>query len=413
MRSRSKEIIGFKDYIYILFFITIGAVCCTPRLYGGVFLALPFLLMFLMILGRLRYLGGRNISLAQCVSGFMFLIFSYRIANISDDVWARYISYTICLFQFLLVPLLIKFKSKVRRYTWWGVLAIALVNIVYNSVIRFFIPEISEHRSLFEGDYLESINVGTSAFYTFSLFFFDVCFFLFLNSKDKRIKMSMLFLSIVTSIFIVWFCLKASVVVLYLISILLLVLARGKRNSGRLWLLLITSLFIYWLVSEFSDELIRFVVSNSPSERLTKRLVLLIDDQSVYASDSSFNSRKDLWIMSLSTWLQSPASFLFGVGNHYSSGGNNYGIGQHSELLDLLAEYGLLGGILVSVIFVQLLKAIKFYFNKKYHMQITMIFLIYIACGFTKYIFVPIIGCAMFLLLPLSSQFVEVKKTLI
>ena len=411
MRSRTKEIIGFKDYVYILFFMIIGVVCCTPRLNQGVFMALSVLLMSMIILSKVRYLGGRNISLTMCVLGFMFLIFIYRITNISNDAWGRYITYIFYNLQFLLLPLLATFKNKTRNYIWWGVLAIALVNVVYNIIIRVFIPEIGESRSFFEDEYLESINVGTSAFYTFSLFYFDVCFFLFLNTKERRIRMTMLFLSIIATVFIVWFCLKASVVVFYLMSVVLIVLTKGKNSGGRIWLLFIVSLLIYWLVSEFSNELVRFIVSNSPSERLTKRLVLLIDDQSMYASDSSYNARKDLWFMSLSTWLQSPANFLFGVGNHYSSGGNNYGIGQHSELLDLLAQYGLLGGVFASLILAKLLKAIKLYFNKKCHLQITMIFLIYIACGFTKYIFSPIVGCAMFLLLPLSSQFIEMKNS--
>ena len=406
MRISLKEKFGFADYFYIFIFIVMIVVFCTPKLNQGLFLAVVVVLLFLMVFSKFSTLGGRNRALSMSVFGFIVLIFMYRFSNISDDGWGRYVIYTLYNLQFLLVPLLATFKSKIRNYIWWGVLTIALLNLIYNIAIRIFIPEIGESARYFEEGYLETINVGTSSFYTFSLFFFDVCFFLFLNSK-KRIKMIMMLLSIVTTVFIVWFSLKASVVVFYLMSVVLLVLTRGKKEMGRIWLLFITFILCYWIFTEYSNEIIRFLVSNSPSERLTKRLVMLVDDQSVYASDSSFNSRKDLWLMSLSTWLQSPISFMFGIGNHYSSGGNNYGIGQHSELLDLLAEYGLLGGIIISAIFVKSFSSVKAYFNKQYHLQINMIFLIYLACGFTKYIFYPIIGCTVFFLLPLASQFVS------
>lgn len=380
-----------------------GVICCTPGLYQGVYMAFVALLSLFVILFNSSYIRKNSHALLIYVSAFLLLMYIYRLFNISDDAWGRYVMYTIYNLQFLMVAFIPKLERHGGKKIWWCAIMIALLNIIYNIAIRIIFPYLGEKAEHMEKDFLLSLNIGMSTFFTMSLFVFIIFLFVYLNSIEKKIKWIMLLFTIIPTVFIVWYTLKASVVVLYFLSIVLLYFSKGKKKVGYLVRPFVVLSIILLLLTLFTDDIVQLVVSTSPSERLTKRLVMLLDDKSIYASDSSFNARSELWLLSLSTWLDNPSNFIFGVGSHFSSSGGNKVIGQHSDIFDLLAKFGLIGGLLTTVILYMAVKAILKMFEKRCHLQIKMIFLVYIICGFTKEIFSPSIGFALFLLLPLSS----------
>ena len=99
---------------------------------------------------------------------------------------------------------------------------------------------------------------------------------------------------------------------------------------------------------------------------------------------------------------------MFGIGDHranYEAGVSalSTGIGQHSDLIDSFARYGLLGVFLLGSIFMKGYKLIKSFYGKYYRVQLFVIYTLFIFFGCTKGLFQPDIAIIMFILLPMLS----------
>lgn len=217
--------------------------------------------------------------------------------------------------------------------------------------------------------------------------------------------------SLISAIYILGYCLKGSVVVYFLLSLVLQYYAYRTKNSTLFVLVLIFIAFIGFLVLYlFKEAVVDFIVKISPSDRLTVRLITLVDADNEAANIKTITGRTDLYMLSLDTWVSNFGNFFFGIGDHrVMRGARATGIGQHADLLDSLARYGVMGLVILFSVFKYVFKFILSLFDKKYKLQLIAIFVIFMMCGLTKGLFYPGIGCAMFVLLPLSKEFVKQK----
>lgn len=403
-KSRSGYLVG-------ALFVLTALICCSPRLGSAATLVGLLLLSFMTILMNGKMVAANGPSLTLLIVAYLFIIVLYRLVGVSDAAWGRYAVYTYLELQVLLMLLIPqKLVNLKDQWVWWVMSAIIGLNILWNCVVLFVSPELSAVYTLVDQDIIRSMNVGGSDFYVMALLFFDVCFFVFLNAKKMMVRFATLFLSIVASVYIVWFSLKASVVVIWLFSFGFLYAIRKVRKIGKFFVvsgvLAVTAMLV---ISAFSDDIIKFVVDYSPSERISKRLVMLIDPNNMEANDNSYSGRVDRWNTSLYTWLEDAKSIVMGVGDHW--GDMNSGIGQHSEFLDFLAKYGLIGGCLMLAILIKSFKFILSLFDKKYRIQLLVIIMVYIICGMTKRVFFDCVGVVFYLLLPLSAILVNDDQT--
>lgn len=405
---KTKKLHGQKEGLLM---VLMAIICCTPMLGSALFLVVELALTALIIMLNLSGVLKQEKSLIVCILLYLLLIVIYRAAGISDAAWGRYAVYALEELQMILMLIIpMKLISNKTTWAWWLMLIVIGINIAWNIYVCYLHPEINESIHFFDEEFIKSFNIGLSDFHVMSLMFFNVCFFVFLNCRKKIIKYLMLGLSLIAALYIVGFCLKASVVVLLMLSIGLLMFTKRAKTTGRTVLLLsIFSLIALLLISAYTDSIVKFIVDSSPSERLSKRLVMIVDEDSSYASSNSFDGRVDLWYSSVFTWMDNVSSIFFGVGDHW--GDLNSGVGQHSDLLDHLAKYGLFGSILFFAIIIKSFKFILSIYDRRLRLQLLMIFLIYIACGITKRIFFLNVGLVLYLLLPMASYFVneEVK----
>lgn len=389
-------------------FIT-AIVCSTPLLERAVLLAFVSLLIIFYLAGNTGEKAplGNSKHIFACFL-FITLMFMYTFLGVSDT---SIVSYTVTIAFFLImlltpyVPLLRKRKS--WKWLFNAMVTVMLLNIIMNIFLCIKYPEINlaSTREYMSEETLANLNVGSTRFYTFTLFFFDVCFFVFLNCKEKIMKLFMLVCSIITAVYICVFCLKASVVVFFLLSIGFLFFARRRKQTKSVFAVIgITGLLVVLLVMNYTNEIINFIVSVSPSERITVRLVTLLDADNAAASSVTLTNRTDLYMLSVQTWLSSPSAFLFGIGDHSTDIDlAATGIGHHSDFLDSLAKYGLVGMLFLYFILFRSMKNIVRQFDERYKIQVYIILFIFILCGFTKAVFLPGVGCVLYLLLPLTS----------
>ena len=348
----------------------------------------------------------QNRSLVINVSVFILMALLYKILNISTASTINIIQEILFFIPLLLMPLVIGSISNHKQLNWLIglILVIVSVNIADNIRLCIVHPELIYwvNRNLLIDD-IEGIgNIGASTWYNGVYFFFTICFFAFLNTDSKIMKRAMLASSILSAVFMLFFCLKAAIVIFTVLSVFMLVYAKMNRSFVSLAFI---SLFSLLLVLLFADVIVDMLSSMISSERLLSRLVMLLDSDSVDVSvgENSLNSRVMLWMESINTWLANPVNFFFGIGATPVSNAH-LGVGQHSSFFDSFAKYGLIGGFLIFNSLRLSYKYIRSLYDRKVRLQIFAIAVLFMLFCITKGVFTPAIGSMLFIMLPLLSK---------
>ena len=187
------------------------------------------------------------------------------------------------------------------------------------------------------------------------------------------------------------------------LSFLLQYIAFHTKNFVRSVIVVVVS---FGLIYACRDFLIQFIIDIIGSDRVSSRLLGLSSQGNQTGDLESFDARIELWLVSIRTWLSSPLSFLFGIGDRLLIEGKSAavtGIGRHSDVFDTLARYGIIGGILVFSVFFNLYKYLKSILvgNNNY---LISYFIIVVAMALTKSILYPEVGFAIFCMLPLCIK---------
>lgn len=348
---------------------------------------------------------------------YILLCIVYSVLGISS---ASAGTLTIHLSFFVLILLLIsctKFIISPPIYVLWAILLVIAFNVMDNIRICIQHPGIYYLVSRGAEDVGASYNLGSSKFYNGVFFYYTICLFGFLNCKEKRWKYILLGCAFLSLLFLLGFCVKASVIAYAILSTFLLLHAqKSKSIQSFSFRVLIPSLLVFTVINLFSDTIIELLIKHVPSERLVSRLVVFVDSESEEASRgvSTFTARQNLWLLSIQTWTDNIINFVIGIGDHranYKAGGSAWdtGIGQHSDLIDSLARYGLLGLFLLGTIFKKGFKLIDSFYGRYYKVQLFVIYIIFILFGCTKGVFQPDIGFVMFILLPMLSTILTTR----
>lgn len=393
-----------------VFFLLWAVVSCTPILSNPLYYVA--LLAFAVVMLFVHYpLLRKQQRLGLGVMSYVALVFIYKLVGYSSAAWGNYMNQLLFFIPMLLMVLVPNLLSDgQKRKLWWLVVIVMAFNIVDNIRLCILYPQLNTVNRLYQDeDFLASINAGGTPFYTFSLFFFNACFFVFLNCKEKATKYMALGVAVISAVYILGYCLKGSVVVYFLLSLVLQFFAYKTQNTTLFVVVLALSAMLAFVVLNlFKDAIVDFIISVSPNERLTTRLVTLVDAENEEANMVTITGRTNLYLLSVETWLSDIVNFVIGIGDHRALfGAKATGIGQHADLLDSLARYGLLGLIVLFSIFKNGFKYLLSLFDKKYKLQLIAIFFIIIVFGFTRGLFVPGAGSVLFVLLPLSNVFLK------
>lgn len=396
----------------------IGFAICgfTPIIKQPTFLLLLLLLGSFLILIQSNSKGYRqNQSLVMCVYIYIFVCISYRLLEISDasiGVYAKHFSFFM---PILLMPLVKRLTIAQCRWIFWLIVLVVLVNIADNIRLCILYPKLwlVVNRDILSVEMMDTmINIGGSVFYNGIYFFFTICFFCFLNSRQKKVRYLMFGCVLLSAVYIFVFCLKASIILFTCMSAYLLYYAkRNIKMSVFIWRLAIPSLLVLFFIVLFSDIIIEWISYFFHADRLSQRLIYIVDPDSADSmADNTVNARAKLWLVSINSWLDNPVSFIFGIGDHRVVEGQaaaQTGLSQHSDFLDSLGRYGLIGLFLLTAIFKMSFTYMMSFFEKKYKLQLLVIVMLFVMFGFTKGVFKPDIACSLFILLPMSAMYVN------
>ena len=126
-------------------------------------------------------------------------------------------------------------------------------------------------------------------------------------------------------------------------------------------------------------------------------------------------SRGELWQVSVKSWLSSFLSFLFGIGDHrwndFTTTADS-GIGNHSDLLDVLGRYGITGALILYSSIKKYYDYLQERFDSFFKFEVISFIILLLAIGFTKRFITAQQGIVIFILFPLALRYLYYQKTI-
>lgn len=197
------------------------------------------------------------------------------------------------------------------------------------------------------------------------------------------------------------------------LGLILLFLIKRKTVVISLSVLIVPFVLIAFL----SDNMIYifdWLAEVIPSERLAERfnqISMALTYESIESSGGSLSARNSLMGVSWNTFTSSFGHFLFGAGEHAN---DNLIIGHHSFILDTLASYGIIGGILLFFYYIKQYKIFMSFLDKKkewaLYMQCAIVFAFYIFRSFYGNMAFSLVNLVLLLFFPLTFQLIHYYK---
>jgi hypothetical protein len=264
---------------------------------------------------------------------------------------------------------------------------------------------------ILEEEGITGLNLGGSMFVSMSVFYASIMFLAFLKSNNNMEKILFLLYVCITAYFIIMCSLKASAIVLMLISFFSMYISikMEKGVSVALLFLAIVGLLLFL----FMDDIVYFLINVIGAQRTADRLIIFTTGAE-FSDSSTLVSRNGLWQVSIGTWLNDVGSFFVGIGDHSwkdSMTTADSGIGNHSDLLDVLARYGILGGLCLYSSIKLYYDYLKNNYGKSSKFEILSFFVLILLMGFTKKIVGSQPAVMIFILFPLTLRYFSNKKS--
>lgn len=289
-----------------------------------------------------------------CVVIWLLQMLMYRLGGISSCSYNKIFSHFMTWIFMYILYLQSRLSIEAKKCIVDGFMLIFFVNLIDNIRLNIIYPNASEGLNFAWGQIYHTMNVGGSVYCTFASLMGVFCFARFRIEEKKCSRVFWLLYFFLCLIYVYVTARAISLITIVIGTIWILVASSmnsmGHKNKILVWIILTTvCVIILFAVLPYGLERMAQEIDNS---RLSARLLelsamLRFNNERITSIDSSGVGRIELYIMSLKTFLSSPRSFFFGIGEHPSVVPllNSMGIGAHSAIFDVFPEYGVIGAM--------------------------------------------------------------------
>ena len=329
----------------------------------------------------------------------LFTIF-YKTIEYSSHPWSTY-CYKILVFFIIFVFYFYKDymdRSKLKVITCYSIF-LYLFNLIDNIRLTYIYPNGSAALNFPSGEIYQSMNIGATYFVSGITIFTCFCIGSFVGQKKQRIFYC------ITAILGMIFCVmsqRTTSLILILLSIVFYFIHWGlkrfsyKQKLAILFFICFVCLGFYIILPYILEMISDHIESPLISSRLDDLATFL--KEGAFTENGSFSTRIELQLMSFKTFC---LNILTGVGYHNAVDGNYNLVGQHSEILDAGAKYGLIGFISLLAIIVLFYKEnIQVYKNKPFFYAAQISYFVYFILAVWSIVTHPTIFIVVYFMIP-------------
>ena len=202
--------------------------------------------------------------------------------------------------------------------------------------------------------------------------------------------------------------------ILLLFATLMAQIAFSGKKSTKKYLDILAILIIGIGLAVNYETVLRWVATTLNNARLTHRInqmLYALNSRGIEGSGGSLEVRYNLVITSLRTFTSSVPRILFGAGDHTS---NDLIIGNHSQWIDQLAKFGILGSALlfftIKKCFKDLMRSMELKKGNELYSHYLIIVVYFILRGLLGNVLYPYFGIMLFVFMPIIFQRIKSEK---
>lgn len=378
----------------------------------------PTIVVSLMILFFLLFfLGGRVLrsEIAAIIGGgvvYIALELIYKFLEISSAGIGYYFATIKFVFLFIAMAC-IGPQLSARQKKFLCILSITgmIANMVSNVIIYSAMdPSLYVVYYLQEG---QNTNAADTAFASAVMLLMGVFFLVMLNSSQKWMKFISIAGLFFSAYFLIFISQRGTTFFLAIMMILLLSIF-GSSSRKQMYVFLVLSLVMLWFAMGGAVVFLSWLSDTMSSLRINFKVRYLIhffESGNIAEAGGSLSDRYELMMKSVDTFGQSIRSMLLGVGDHRDS---NLFIGNHSQIIDTFARYGLIGGACLVWFFNGMKNVIKATAavdsTLVIYKQLMVLYAFFIIRGFLGNTFIGSIGTQLFVTAPFAVSLIANGK---
>lgn len=299
---------------------------------------------------------------------------------------------------------------------------IFFINLFYNIFLGYQFPEIFEEQvSTDESiEFRKMMNMCDTEFIIVGYLLIGLFMLFAIEHMKKGIKVLCVLLATTIAYHMLFQNTRGTAILMLAAEIGGFILAskEPKLKKSRVTYYMFSVVFGVVLLFVVFVPLMNWVLENIQSERLAERLNDLLDfgksgGDMNQVSEGSFSQRVLFAQTSLNTFFSNPINMLIGIGDQATKLGTDLvktGIGNHSEFIDVLARYGLVGAFVFWKIMSGLYRLMRgLIVSRDILKYVNVIFVIVIFSGFFNTIFHPALLFFLFISFPIAIELLSIN----
>ena len=349
----------------------------------------------------------RKLIRAMMVSAFLyfFLVFFYKFLGISEATWDIAAGYFGWMMTIIIGTYAIQIFPKVLlRWIEYVVMVVVVISIVYVTL--------NGQKNMLIMNMEDVISQESAAYGSSIMLFSGICFIALLGYKSK-FKKIIYAIALLLALNLNFTIMQRGTNVVFTVLMLILIFIFRKSTKSTAKFILFTFLIVILIYSTgVYIAFLDFLVGMISSERVASRIAsisIFLQTGDYLEAGTSFATRSDLTLTSLKTFYSSFSNFLFGIGD---SRGFSTKIGDHSEIIDSLARYGILGFTFIFSSFCNQFRYLSKFLTvgDPIRYQILIVFIIYVPRNVIGNSMTSAIGILLFLYMPVVIYFIKIQK---
>lgn len=320
----------------------------------GVYLPLILLLAIISFTWKIQ-IHNNNLLFAASILLYLTMAIGYKLAGISSAGIGHDIHTIMYFTLFLTVDGVLNMSRTQKLFTLRIAVLAMLFQMLSNTMSYIRLG------SYYFSVYIDSENLGRSnisgTVYTCAVMLMaGISLLEILNGRKRKNNILWIIIFVICNLFNLLVMQRTIIFILSIIMYGLMIVYNSKHKIIVYFLLFLMGIIILIALKNFGI-MVSWLSSFIHSERIIRRLNQ-ISFAMARGNITRSTTRFDLIGVSLRTWTSSPKAFLIGVGDHIT---DNTVIGNHSQLFDVFAQYGLLGA---SLLYYSIYKSLKVLLKK-------------------------------------------------
>lgn len=381
---------------------------------GGYGLFVPFVVLLGVAAAPKGVYLKRNSVLFLLSTLFYFgIAFVYKLAGISSAGFGHDIHTVLFYIFFLSAFMVVDMNRKQQKFVLWILSLSMFVTIITN---------IADYRRLgnhyFDVFRFETLLNGTNIIptqYSGALMLMGgILLIAILHDSDLLRKSIWIVLFVISNLFNLLVMQRTITLIFSIAMYALIILFNARQRAFVSLLTLVGAAGLIAVILNY-ETVLTYVGQLFGDSRISTKLnqiVRFLNSGDIQEAGGSLTARYNLYFTSISTWLGSMRSFLFGVGDHIAS---NTKIGNHSQFFDVLGQYGIVGALPLYYSVYRALKALMAILpvprKSPVFYQCLMVCVIFVVRGFFGNVLFEYIAVRLFIFFPVVISMISEKES--